>query len=766
MNKTRLIALMAALAAGTASAAGTVAGTAIENTATASFQDPANTSSTLTSTSNKVTTTVLPLPGFDVVYSDGTADGNTISTTPIVTTGAVPGQKITTAYSVLNTGNIELTVNLTAATTNAAPGQTVQYFIDANGDGVADNTTALTSVTVPVDDPATSADEGVVRIVQVVTLPTDPAQITPTSVFGASPRGAVTGTAGSDPLAQPGNGYASGTTNNYENGKALDTDLQYVRITVFAPSLDNNPNTSPSTPVDSKGTPITNPALVPPSQTVQIPTEVTGKTGDADPTVPATGYLNPTVPTGDPTPTGTPIVANVATDNQIAYPKADANNLNDVVVFTNNLTNTSGTTDRVQLFPVLADGTVDTAYVYNATAGTFTNSATGVIIRFLDPVTGSPILVSSSPSDPTVAQYPTVTVPSGSTAVYRTEVTYPDPNDSDPIAAVVVKLGADSLKDAGIVSDSSTTNTIYAPAAQFGDETSLLGTSSATVVTQTVNPNGTFSGVSSPDLSDSTAVFRMDIVNNGQYNDSFTLSGSVILTVAATSATITVPVLYYAPDGSLLPRLSTDPQSPDYNKFITPVTAPGTEYKAYGLVDVPTGTRTGDYTVSQYAAGNYSTISMSDLNDVIRVSPNGNVAVAKFVFKSGVTADSNPVNGVNNPANFTSTGATGARPGDDIRYRIIGKNNYNTGISGFFLSDAVPANTTFKSIALLDSAGNAITSKVIYQVNSGGWSATAPTAGLASATVIKIALDNNSDLIPDILPASTTLTAEFIVTVK
>ncbi|MXV19933.1 hypothetical protein [Deinococcus xianganensis] len=764
MKKSHLLVLMAALAAGTAAAEGTVAGTTIENTASASFQDPANAGTTLTSNSNTVSTTVLPLPGFDIVYTDGTADSNTISTTPILTTGAVPGQKITTGYSVLNNGNVTLTVNLAADVTGAASGQTVQYFLDANGDGVADSATPITSVIVPVDDPSTPADEGIVKIIQVITLPTDPALITPSSIFGASPEGTVTGTAGADPLVTPGNGYASGTT-VYEDGKAMDADLQFVRITVFAPALDNNPNTNPGTPVDSAGNPITDPALVPPSQTVQIPTETTGKTGDATPVVPTTGYITPGAPAGDPTPGGTPIVPNVAGDIQIAYPKADANTNPDTVVFSNNLTNTSGATDKVQLFPALADGTPDPAYTYDPATGTFTNATTGVVIRFLDPVTGAVILASTDPNNPTAAVYPTVTVPTGSTVVYRTEVTYPDPDDSAVIAPVTVLIGADSLKDAAIVSDSTTTNTILPPSAQFGDATGTLGAVSTPNPIQTVNPGGTQSGVASPDLTDATAVFPMDVVNNGQYNDSYTLSGSVTLNLVG-GGTVTVPVLYYAPDGSLLPRVSNDPASPDYNKFITPVIAPGTEYKPYAVIQVPAGTLTGDYTVTQNAVGNYSTIPMTDTNNVIRVAPDGNVAVAKFVAKSGVTAASNPVNGIDNPANFTATGATGAKPGDDITYRIIAKNNYNTTISNFFLSDTVPANTLFKSIQLLDASGTVISTNVIYKVGSGAWGTTAPAAGLANPSVIYIALDANGDNVPDALAPATTLSAEFVVTVK
>lgn len=231
--------------------------------------------------------------------------------------------------------------------------------------------------------------------------------------------------------------------------------------------------------------------------------------------------------------------------------------------------------------------------------------------------------------------------------------------------------------------------------------------------------------MASPDLSDATAVFPMDVVNNGQYNDSYTLSGSVTLNLVG-GGTVTVPVLYYAPDGSLLPRVSNDPASPDYNKFITPVIAPAPSTSPTRSCRSRFKTLTGDYTVTQNAVGNYSTIPMTDTNNVIRVAPDGNVAVAKFVAKSGVTAASNPVNGIDNPANFTSTGATGAKPAEDITYRIIAKNNYNTTISNFFLSDTVPANTLFKSIQLLDASGTVISTNVIYKVGSGAWGTTAP----------------------------------------
>ena len=49
---------------------------------------------------------------------------------------------------------------------------------------------------------------------------------------------------------------------------------------------------------------------------------------------------------------------------------------------------------------------------------------------------------------------------------------------------------------------------------------------------------------------------------------------------------------------------------------------------------------------------------------------------------------------------------------------------------------------------------------------TGAWSTVAPAAGAASGTVISVALDADNNGQPDALPASGTLTAQFVVTVK
>jgi uncharacterized repeat protein (TIGR01451 family) len=757
-TSSKIFALMVALAAGTASAAGTVAGTPIKNIATATFEDPTGAAGNTDgkATSNEVTTTVLPKPEFDLRFQGNTpTDGgtqNTLDTTTSVKTGAVPGQIVSTSYSVVNNGNVALSVVIKADTTGSAAGVVVKYY-DAGGTELQ-KVGGEYVVAVAADDPATGPDEGKADIIQRVTVP---AGATRTDVYGASPEGSVAGTgtgAGQNGIAsgvtlqESQATKADGTVDTQAAGyQAEDTDRQFTRVMMYAPTLDNDPNptTTPSSPVDPDGNPIT----VPAPGNVDAPTETVGKTGDNTPVVSAPGYVTPNAPASDPTPGGTPIVPNVAGDEQIAYPRADANANDDTVVFTNTLKNNAATTDRVQLFPVGTNGELLSGTTFDATSGVFTLPG-GVKVRFLHPTTGAALLPAAPYTDAdsgvlVTPTYPTLTVPGGSTAVYRTEVTFPDPDDAALITAITVEIGADSLKDAGTVSDSTTRNTIRPPAAQFGDSTGSLGAVSTPAPVQVVDPSRGTAGISSPDVTDRTAVFPMDVVNHGQYQDSFTLSGTVGITGAA--------VRYYDAGGTELPK--------DTNgKYITPVVAPGAEIKVYAVVDVPERTPANDYTVSQTAVGNYSTVALTDTNDIIRVSVVGGVAVAKFVALAGVAAGSDPAKGINNPVDYTATGATSARPADTISYRILGKNNYNTTVKSFFMTDTVPANTEFVSTAV-----NPGSVKTIYRYG-GGWTATAPAAGLAADTVIDIAADADNNNLPDDLAADATLTVDFIVKVK
>lgn len=129
--KTRLSLVAAAslmVAAQGASAAPTAAGTQIINKATATYNDSTGTKIV---ESNTVITTVQQVAA--VALSAGTAKN-----------GAA-GATVAYAHTVTNTGNGADTFTLSQTNTGAAAITGVQFFLDANGDGVADNATPITT---------------------------------------------------------------------------------------------------------------------------------------------------------------------------------------------------------------------------------------------------------------------------------------------------------------------------------------------------------------------------------------------------------------------------------------------------------------------------------------------------------------------------------------------------------------------------------------------------------------------------------------------
>ncbi|MFC5849782.1 beta strand repeat-containing protein [Deinococcus petrolearius] len=758
---TKILALMAALAAGVAAAAptpnttSTTAGTSISNTATATFTDPATNTDAPAVKSNEVLTTVLALPSFDVVYDDGTADANTLGNTPKTVTGAVPGQVVTTDYDIVNTGNTQLTVTLRANTTGSAAGVLVKY-LDASGKALTANADGTYTVTLP------TGAGGVVKFIQQLTVPSDaPANAT----YGASPEAFVTGTG----TAAGQNGVPTGSTlyegQTVSSGAVVTTpaqgaDLQFVKVTTFQPSLVGSPNVpNPTNPVTPDGgTAATPPTLV----SANVPTVDAGTSNRPNPTnTVTTAYPSTPSNTSDPTSGGTPIVVDAQGNRQVAYPKADNDNnpttpnaagqtnsqtgTPDVIIFTNDLKNNGTSADTAQLFPAGPDGMLLSGTTFNATTGVFT-LPNGVQVRFLGPTTGSPIPVGSG------ATYPTVTVPAGSTVIYRTEVTLPDADDSSRIDPISVLVGADSLKDADTKADTLSTDTVNSAAAQFGDSTDgVLGATPTPAPTQVVVPGAnTTLNIATANTADNVAVFPMDVANMGAYNDSFTLSATVAGLPAG--ATIT----YVDASGAALPLNGA-------GNYVTPVVAAGNEIKVYAVVTVPDGTAAGTYTVSQKVVGNYSTLTMTDLNDVVQVGAVGNVAVAKFTQDGSTAAGATPQQGLNNPAGYTADTTT-ALPGSNIVYRIIGKNNYNSPVANFALNDTVPANTTFQAASL--TVNGASVSKVIYKIGTGTWSMTAPTVGAVAGTAIAVAADANGDNVPDALAAGSIMELTFTVKVN
>ena len=108
------------------------AGTVIGNQATATYKDSSGNAQT--TTSNLVQTTVTQVKSFAL-----TANGSRT---------AAPGQTIYYPHTITNTGNGTDTYSLNAPVSSsfgAGPHTSLAYFIDANGDGLPDNATPITS---------------------------------------------------------------------------------------------------------------------------------------------------------------------------------------------------------------------------------------------------------------------------------------------------------------------------------------------------------------------------------------------------------------------------------------------------------------------------------------------------------------------------------------------------------------------------------------------------------------------------------------------
>lgn len=681
---TKLIALMALLAAGSAGAATTQtqANTLITNQAEATFTvpDPAapndpTKGESVTVKSNVVTTYVKPVPLFDVTYDSGKTDGTTLTGTgdaaPLSSGVKKPGEVVTTTYKLVNNGNTPLTVNLRADTTGSDTAPTDVAYTFATCDGTAITATpvgGVYSVTVPsVNNGATTCDDTIITVTQTFTVP----DVTRDKIVGASPEAWVVGTGATvSATGVTGNGYDPNSL-NYEDGKTENADLQFVKVQFFVPSVNVDPSTTtdPTTPKNPDGSTATPPTVV----TTTTPPVVLGVT----------------TPTNPPTYTSGTTLVLIDGDIQRAYPKVDPDPNPDFVTFTNTITSTQN--DTLQLFPTNADGTFNTNWSYDAATGTFTKDSQ--TIQFLDPVTGA--VIKKGPG----ATYPTITVAKDSTVYFQTKVTYAE-NDTnlwtDPITIVV---GADSLGDSGIVAENPdprdgglTTDIIYPAAAQFSDHDTTNHQATNEAVNELVDTSATTTGAyNSTAINDRTASFPMDLVNNGQYTDTFTLEGSVV------GQTWTVK--YYDASG---------------NQITTPVSVTaGQEIRVYAVVDVLEGTAAGLYTVNQKATGTYSTIFRDDTNDTITVKTSGALVIGKFTATSDTVAANNhyitgnpgtvnvtpaggqvPSNGVGNPANYTAYATTHA-PAVAYTYQIIAKNTYNSTVSNVTLTDDLNANLNF-----------------------------------------------------------------------
>jgi trimeric autotransporter adhesin len=135
--------------AGAAHAAAPLAGTSIGNQASASYIDQAGVTQNVTS--NIVTTTVQQVAA--------------LTLTSNLSKTVTAGSQVSYPLTLTNTGNGSDTYNLTQTNSGAFVFGSVTFYADANGDGLADNTTPITSTTA-------LAPGAVFRFVAVGNVPT------------------------------------------------------------------------------------------------------------------------------------------------------------------------------------------------------------------------------------------------------------------------------------------------------------------------------------------------------------------------------------------------------------------------------------------------------------------------------------------------------------------------------------------------------------------------------------------------------------------
>ncbi|MDQ2823204.1 MAG: hypothetical protein M3Y65_22950 [Pseudomonadota bacterium] len=172
------LAIAMAAAYGTQAHAATAAGTTITNQASATYVD--STSTARSATSNTVITTVQQVAA--------------ISLSAAAAKNAAPGAQVVYATSITNNGNGADIFALSTSNSGAYSMTGVVFYADANGDGIADNAT-------PVTTTGSLAPGAVFRVVAVATLPanatngsTNNLVVTATSGFNGAVTASVTDT--------------------------------------------------------------------------------------------------------------------------------------------------------------------------------------------------------------------------------------------------------------------------------------------------------------------------------------------------------------------------------------------------------------------------------------------------------------------------------------------------------------------------------------------------------------------------------------------
>ncbi|THF68282.1 DUF11 domain-containing protein [Deinococcus sp. Arct2-2] len=268
------ISMLAALALGTASAAGTTAGTVITNIAEIVFTPEVPTGTTpppaTTVPSNPVDTKVLPVPSFTITPNDLGATGPTFVTENALLTDTLrPGDTAQFLYTLTNTGNVPnenygLTT-LTDSLNGAAKPSDVRYYpVSADTDNSGKLSPAEIAASAPITTITGVAIDEKKLFFQVYTVPTVTAE---GDKIGADPFGTRNPNTGAG--LEPAAGFVQPIDNDNYNtvtvkrtdagviGPKSDPDGNGAPVTPAYPSTDPVPVTIVPTATDTQEAPVT-----------------------------------------------------------------------------------------------------------------------------------------------------------------------------------------------------------------------------------------------------------------------------------------------------------------------------------------------------------------------------------------------------------------------------------------------------------------------------------------------------------------------------
>lgn len=718
--KAKLLGLSVVLGLSSAHAA-TLAGTVITNQASATYIVGGQ---QLTSNSAVVTATVQAVPSYTI-----TPNGS--ESAPAYTTAVNAGGNFSHDYTIENTGNTYIQVNLGAT---YGTGSSAVSAVKLNGQEIS--TVAGDPTGKPSSTPSSLATTATIAPGDKLTLnETYTAPNTPGDYF-TSPVGVSINYA-TDATTTP---VKLDVTNSKILGPDFD-NVNKVTVTSNVPIIAGGPNNpaisgpSSSTPLDPNANALPHDGLT--NTTVPTPanntnTGTTPLGNDPSKSTTPTGYTNSTGGPGN-----TPLPVAVNGDTQYAFPK-DPNN----APGTPDQATMVGTVGNPNSTPQTYNLTPGSGYTCSASTGTWTNTANNTTVQFKDAsgnLLGCAADGSGSP----------LTVPAGSTANYQVEISYPDPvngSTATPIDVPVMVNGAGPQN-----------YTILPPDVMFGNANGAPSPSDATTAATSVL-------LTQPSV-ETCMVYPMDIFNTGQYAESYALSTPT--TNPALPSNATVKYVSNLPTSKNTAGIisSTDCATLDNTSITnTPVIKPGDKTTVYAVIKAPAGTPAGIYTLKQQVTGNYSGIQKALNTDTLVVSA---------AQGSGVVVTQKLLN------------SDTPNPGDTITYTITATNNYTSAINDFILrnpsvsggtlapgSAAYAASNLFGNVNLtykaVEAQMNGVTGTLLYSTDGSTWTSTAPTID-ATTTALYVGVDTNGDNkmdVNDTFPAGASITLTIPAIVK